>query len=72
LSDESHPNWSEPYALARQEKDPARRAEMYARARHLIQDRQIELARSTHEHEKEMTELEAALPELWMMEQNKE
>jgi hypothetical protein len=68
LSDTSHPNWREVYALARQEKDPARIPEICARARRLIQNRQLELASSSRSHDDEITELEAALRELWIME----
>jgi hypothetical protein len=72
LSDTSHPNWRDAYALARQEKDPARIPELCARARRLIQDRQLQLATFGHIHDEEITELEAALRELWVMEQKKE
>jgi hypothetical protein len=71
LSDTSHRNWREVYALARQEKDPARIAEICAHARRLIQDRQLELATFGHIHDEEITELEAALRELWVTEQKK-
>ena len=72
MSDTSHPNWREACALARQEKDPARIPEMCARARLVVQHRQIELGRSSRKHEEEGMELEAALRELWEMEQKKE
>ena len=72
MSDTSHPNWRELYAVARQEKDPARIPEICARARRLIQDRELALATFTHIHDGEITELEAALRELWVMEQKKE
>jgi hypothetical protein len=69
LSDTSHPNWREVYAAARQEKDPARIPEICARARRLIQDRQLQLATFSRIHDHEITELEAALRELWIMEE---
>jgi hypothetical protein len=66
-------NWREAYALARrQEKDPARIPEICARARRLIQNRQLQLATFSHMHDDEITELEAALRELWVMEQKNE
>jgi hypothetical protein len=68
LSDTSHPSWREVYSLARQEKDPARIPEICARARRLIQNRQLELATFSRIHDDEITELEAALRELWIME----
>jgi hypothetical protein len=68
LSDTSHRNWREVYALARKEKDPARIPEICARARRLIQNRQLELATFSRIHDDEITELEAALRELWIME----
>ena len=68
MSDTSYQNWREAYALARQEKDPARIPEICARARHLIHDRQLELATFSHIHDEELTELEAGLRELWLME----
>jgi Flp pilus assembly pilin Flp len=68
LSDTSHRNWREVYALARQEKDPARIPEICARTRRLIQNRQLELATFSRIHDDEITELEAALRELWIME----
>jgi hypothetical protein len=71
LSDTSHLNWREADALARQEKDPAQIPEICARARRLIQNRQLELATFSHMHDDEITELEAALRELWVMEQKK-
>ncbi len=71
MSDTSHPDWREAYELARQEKDPARIPEMCARARSLIQDRQIVLATFRHIHDEEINELEAALRELWVIEQKK-
>ena len=72
MSDTSHRNWREVYALARQEKDPARLPEICARARRLIQDRQLELSTFSRIHDEEITELEAALRELWVMDQKKE
>jgi hypothetical protein len=71
LSDTSHLNWREADALARQEKDPAQIPEICARARRLIQNRQLELATFSHMHDDEITELEAALRELWVMEQRR-
>lgn len=68
MSDTSHLNWREVYALARQEKDPVRLPEICARARRLIQDRQLELATFSRIHDDEITELEAALRHLWIME----
>lgn len=69
MSDTSHPSWHEVYALARQEKDPARIPEICARARRTIQDRQIQLATFIHIHDDEIGELEAALRDLWEIEQ---
>jgi hypothetical protein len=71
LSDTSHQSWREAYALARQEKDPARIPEMCARARRLIQDRELQLSTFGHMHDEEITALEAALRELWVIEQKK-
>ena len=71
MSDTSHPGWREAYELARQEKDPARIPERCARARRLIQDRQIVLATFRHIHDDEIAELEAALREVWVIEQKK-
>jgi hypothetical protein len=71
LSDTSHQSWREAYALARQEKDPARIPEMCARARRLIQNRELRLASFGHIHDEEITELQAALRELWVIEQKK-
>jgi hypothetical protein len=68
LSDTSHLNWREAYALAREEKDPARIPEICARARRLIQKRQPELATFSHMHDEEITDLEGALRHLWIME----
>ena len=68
MSDTSHPNWREVYALAGQEKDPARLPEICARARRLIQDRQLKLATFSRIHDDEIAELEAALRHLWVME----
>lgn len=65
MSDTSHPNWREVYALARQEKDPARIPEICARARRLIQERQIQLATFSRIHDDEIGELEAALRHVW-------
>jgi hypothetical protein len=69
LSDTSHQSWREAYALARQEKDPARITEMCARARRIIQDRELQLATFGHIHDEEITELQAALRELWELEE---
>jgi hypothetical protein len=55
LSDTSHQSWREAYALARQEKDPARIPEMCARARRIIQDRELQLATFGHIHDEEIT-----------------
>jgi hypothetical protein len=71
LSDTSHQSWREAYPRARQEKDPARIPEMCARARRLIQDRELQLATFRHIHDEEITELQAALRELWVIEQKK-
>jgi hypothetical protein len=71
LSDTSHQSRHEAYALARQEKDPARIPEMCARARRLIHDRELQLSSFGHIHDEEITELQAALRELWVMEQKK-
>ena len=71
MSDTSHPNWREVYALARQEKDPARIPELCARARRLIQNRQLELATFSRIHDYEIAELEAALRDVWVIEQKK-
>lgn len=68
LSDTSHLNWREVFARARQERDPARTPEVCARARRLIQNRQLELATFSRIHDEEIAELEAALRQLWMME----
>ena len=68
MSDTSHTSWREVYALARKEKDPARLPEICARTRRVIQNRQLELATFRHIHDHENTELEAALRELWIME----
>jgi hypothetical protein len=71
LSDTSHQSWREVYALARQEKDPARIPEICARARRLIQNRQLELATFNRIHDDEIAELEAALRDVWAIEQKK-
>jgi hypothetical protein len=71
LSDTSHQSWREAYVLARQEKDLARIPEICARARCLIQNRELQLATFGHIHDEEITELQAALRELWVMEQKK-
>ena len=71
MSDTSHPNWREVYAHARQEKDPARIPEICARARRLIQNRQLELATFSRIHDDEIAELEAALRDVWVIEQKK-
>ena len=71
MSDTSHPNWREVYALARQEKDPARILEICARARRLIQNRQLELATFSRIHDDEVAELDAALRDVWVIEQKK-
>jgi len=71
LSDTSHPNWREVYALARQEKDPVRIPEICASARRLIQNRPLELATFNRIHDDEIAEVEAALRDLWVIEQKK-
>jgi hypothetical protein len=68
LSDTSHQSWREVYRLAQHEKDPARLPEICAQARHLIQDRQLQLATFNRIHDSEITELEAALRHLWEIE----
>ena len=69
MSDTSHPDWREAYELARQEKDPARLLEMCALARRLIQNRLLALSTLRHLHDDEVAELEAALRELWVIEE---
>jgi len=71
LSDTSHQDWREVYALARQEKDPARIPEICARARRIIQNRQLELATFSRIHDDEVAELDAALRDVWVIEQKK-
>jgi hypothetical protein len=68
LSD-SHHSWRKIYALAQEAPDPARRRELCAQARRLIQDRQLQLATSSRIDEHEVAELEAALRALWELEE---
>jgi hypothetical protein len=42
---------------------------MCARARRIIQDRELQLATFGHIHDEEITELQAALRELWELEE---
>jgi hypothetical protein len=69
LSDSSHQSWREVYALAQQEKNPARRQEICRHARRVIQDRQLQLATFSRLHDDEIAELEAALRHLWEIEE---
>jgi hypothetical protein len=69
LSDTNYPNWREVYALARQEKDPARIPDICARARRAIQERQIQLATFSRIHDEEIGELETALRHVWEIEE---
>jgi hypothetical protein len=50
---------------------PARIPEICARARRLIQNRQLELATFSRIHDDEIAEVEAALRDLWVIEQKK-
>ena len=69
MSDTSHRNWRELYALARQEKDPARIPDICARARRAIQERQIQLASFSRIHDDEIEELDTALRDVWVIEE---
>ena len=62
-------DWRRLYSLAQSEKDPRKRNELCEQARRLIQDRSIALAEANARDPAEDDELNAALRELWKLQQ---
>jgi hypothetical protein len=58
-----------PSLRAQRGKNPERLPEICARARHAIQERQIQLATFSRIHDEEIGELEAALRHPWKIEE---
>jgi hypothetical protein len=61
-------DWRTTYAAAKLELDPTKQCELCKQARQLMQERLVELAAGGGQAE-ERNELEAALRELWVIEQ---
>jgi hypothetical protein len=65
-------DWRIFYEAAKHETDPARLTEICAKARRLIQDRELDLAAEPGNHEEELETLREALRTLWTLEHGPE